>query len=143
MRPRPPFGSMLKGYQADWEGKRAAKEPEPKVVSKKAAKKKSERSTKHLAALRQLPCLACGCDPCGEAAHVRMGSQTGLGKKPSDYRAIPLCHEDHMLQHARGEEVWWAERGHTLEAVVAIAAQLERASPDVKRMRKVIDQARK
>lgn len=61
-----------------------------------------ERSGVYLKFIRRLPCCKCGIDPCGEAAHIRMGSaknnkrSTGIGEKPSDRYAIPLCHACHL-----------------------------------------------
>ncbi len=71
----------------------------------------------YLALIRQCPCLYCGMDPCGEAAHVRFasaafGKASGMQKKPEDKWAVPLCGEDHRIarhaQHNRGEEEFWA-----------------------------------
>ena len=50
----------------------------------------------YLARIRQLPCLDCGVDGFTEAAHVRMQSGAfnkhgGMGKKPEDRWALPLC----------------------------------------------------
>ena len=74
---------------------------------------KREREPDYLAQVRRCPCLACDNDPAGEAAHLRMansGSQkpiTGIGIRPDDSWALPLCNECHMEQHAIGEETFW------------------------------------
>lgn len=69
----------------------------------------------YLANIRRLPCLYCGMEA-SEAAHVRFasaafGKASGLGKKPEDRFAVPLCAEDHRLarhaQHNRNEEAFW------------------------------------
>lgn len=93
-----PYGSLLKTPG------------QPRKVGKivKATRQKDEA---HLALIRQLPCLCCG-KP-SEAAHVRMasaihGKQSGIGEKPSDMWALPLCHEHHMEQHREGENEFWA-----------------------------------
>lgn len=74
----------------------------------------------YLQAVRDCPCLYCGVDPCGEAAHVRMasaafGKSSGLGKRPDDKWALPLCRDDHLnarhAQHKRSEEAFWASLG--------------------------------
>jgi hypothetical protein len=66
--------------------------------------------------VRQMPCLYCGVEPSGEAAHVRLasaafGKSSGLGKKPDDRWALPLCPEEHRLarhaQHNRSEQAFW------------------------------------
>jgi hypothetical protein len=74
----------------------------------------------YLALIRQLPCLHCGMEPCYEAAHVRLasaafGKASGLGKKPPDRWALPLCPDHHRLardcQHNQGEQMFWARLG--------------------------------
>lgn len=75
---------------------------------------------KYLAEVRQLPCLYCGVEPCGEAAHVKyccaaFGMKNMLGKRVSDDRALPLCRDDHLnachAQHRGCEEAFWAKLG--------------------------------
>lgn len=75
-----------------------------------------DRDEAYLVMIRQLPCLHCTLEPCGEAAHVRRQSgvhnkRGGIGKKPADKWAVPLCHEHHMLQHSVGELQFWYELG--------------------------------
>ncbi len=98
-----PPGSLLKSITATTASRRVLAEP-------------SEGGDKYLALVRQLPCLKCGMSPC-EAAHVRFasaafGKTSGLGKKPSDRRAVPLCAGCHRLsrdaQHNQGERQFWA-----------------------------------
>ncbi|MCK1693669.1 hypothetical protein [Bradyrhizobium sp. 144] len=73
----------------------------------------------YLTQVRQLPCLKCGMEP-SEAAHVRFasaafGKTSGIGRKPRDADAVPLCAGCHRLdrdaQHSRGERMFWAELG--------------------------------
>ena len=59
-----------------------------------------------------------------EAAHVRMGTDGGMGMKPSDCYAVPLCERHHRRQHQIGEESFW--RGVD---PIKIAADLWRLSP--------------
>jgi hypothetical protein len=70
--------------------------------------------------VRQCPCLHCGMQPAGEAAHVRFSSgayhkASGLGMKPPDRWALPLCGEHHRLakdaQHSRNEREFWRALG--------------------------------
>jgi hypothetical protein len=78
-------------------------------------KRESERDEPYLALIRQLPCIRCGLEDCSEAAHVRMQSGTfnkkgGIGKKPADRWAIPLCGGPqgcHAEQHKIGEAIFW------------------------------------
>lgn len=75
---------------------------------------KPGRDEKHLAMIRQLPCIKCGKGP-SDAAHVRKasaehGKAPGI-MKPDDKWALPLCHEHHMEQHSQGENEFWARLG--------------------------------
>jgi hypothetical protein len=67
------------------------------------------RRPSYLAKIRLLPCVNCGQEPCGEAAHLRYVQHPGIGRKPSDKWATPLCHDCHMSQHSRGERIWWEQ----------------------------------
>lgn len=74
----------------------------------------------YLAMVRQLPCLKCGLEPAGEAAHVRLTSAAfhkhgGMGRKPADKWALPLdrgCHQiDSDALHRIGEYLFWHQLG--------------------------------
>lgn len=76
------------------------------------------RNEKHLQYIRSLPCCVCGDNTSTEAAHLRVGSinhdkpNTGMGEKPDDKWALPLCGRHHREQHAFGNELaWWASKG--------------------------------
>lgn len=95
----------------------------------------------HLVAIRALPCLRCGLDPCGEAAHVRLncaalGKRTAAGAKPDDRWAVPLCNSCHLTdrdaQHKVGELAFWRAVGMN---PLRVAQDLHRNSPDVVAMR--------
>lgn len=109
-----PPGSLLKRITATTASRRGLAEP-----------RGGDRA--YLALVRQLPCLKCGSEPC-EPAHVRFasaayGKASGLGKKPDDRWAVPLCAGDHLLardaQHNRNEQAFWAELGINPLAVAA------------------------
>lgn len=100
--PSPP-GSLFKGET-------------PKRTKKKdMGRAPRAHDAQHLEDVRQCPCLKCGIDPAGEAAHIRMTRDgkpiTGMGAKPDDKYALPLCHSDHMEQHRVGELAFWREVG--------------------------------
>jgi hypothetical protein len=65
----------------------------------------------YLALIRRCPCLACDTDPAGEAAHLRLTAPgkptTGIGIKPADVWALPLCPVCHRRQHSMGELLFW------------------------------------
>jgi hypothetical protein len=75
---------------------------------------------RYLASIRQLPCLKCGVDPCGAAAHLRLNSalhnkRQAMAKKPSSRWVTPLCAGCHTndpdAQHRIGEELFWTRIG--------------------------------
>jgi hypothetical protein len=45
-----------------------------------------------------------------EVAHVRIGSQAGVGQKPDDFRTVSLCRDCHAEQHRVGERTFWKDR---------------------------------
>ena len=98
----------------------------------------------YLAVVRQLPCLKCGLEPCGEAAHVRISSAAfhkrgGMRKKPDDRWALPLdrgCHvSDPDALHRRGEYIFWNELALN---PLLICERLYRQRGDLIAMRAVI-----
>lgn len=98
----------------------------------------------YLAMMRQLPCIKCGLEPCGEAAHVRLTSAAfhkrgGIGRKPEERWALPLdrgCHiSDPDALHRRGEYIFWAELGLN---PLLICERLYRQRGDLVAMRAII-----
>jgi len=74
---------------------------------KQQPRQQSDADPAYLAMVRQCPCLRCGQDPAGEAAHVRLNSAThgkfgAKGKKPSDKWALPLCGGPHGCHAEHG-----------------------------------------
>ena len=107
----------------------------------------AERDPVYLARVRQCPCLRCGADSAGEAAHLRMasgahGKASAIGKKPADRWALPLCAEHHRLtrraQHTVGERAFWSEIGVN---PLLIAERLFAQREDLVAMRAVVIQA--
>jgi hypothetical protein len=99
----------------------------------------------YLSRVRQLPCLYCGVDGFTEACHVRMQSGAfnkhgGMGKKPEDKWALPICSEHHRRQHAHpyGEAGFWIEVGIN---PLLVASRLYDARGDLVRMRAIAVQA--
>lgn len=122
-----PIGSLLKG------AKPAKSKPSP------AGRGPRQHDKDHLAAIRKCPCVVCGREPCGVAAHVRMSApgkpNPGVGAKPHDRYTVPLCDKHHKVQHGMGEAKFWQVTGID---VLALAAALFAASPDQDKMRKRI-----
>lgn len=105
----------------------------PPRIPKKPKRESRWRSPAHLAFIRSFACVACYSTIKIEAAHVRLGSGTGMSQKPDDYRALPLCggSEDgfggcHQLQHSRGERSFWDLVGIDPEEMIA---EFIKASP--------------
>ena len=80
----------------------------PKTLARRKARPKLHRQGQHLAFVRQLPCVACGKAAPSEAAHVRTGTDAGVGIKPADRYAVPLCVSCHAKQHRVGELTFWS-----------------------------------
>jgi len=104
------------------------------------------RNGDHLKFIRELPCLACGRrGPC-EAAHIRAGSNAGMGKKPRDSLAVPLCATCHAEQHNKwnGSEIdfWGRRMAEGVSDPIGVAGQLFRVSGDVERGYRAIAHAR-
>lgn len=72
-----------------------------------------QHDEKHLAFIRQLPCLICGNDIETQAAHIRFADDkagkryVGKQEKPDDIWTIPLCGKCHAHQHITNEREFW------------------------------------
>jgi hypothetical protein len=92
-----------------------------------------------LAFVRQLPCVACGNAAPSEAAHVRTGTDGGVGLKPADRYTVPLCTACHVKQHQIGELSFWS----TLRIdPVNVAFRLWTVSADLKAGERTVFRAR-
>lgn len=123
-----PLGSLLK---------RATLTPIARKVT-------TDQDEGYLELVRACPCLMCGMDPCGEAAHVRFasaafGKASGLQKRPPDRFALPVCGDDHRTarhaQHNRNEQEFWASLG--INSLVC-CAELYAQRTDLVAMRAVV-----
>jgi hypothetical protein len=99
------------------------------------------RDEAHLARIRRLPCMMCG--QAAEAAHVRLSCaevgkiNPGVGQKPDDRWAAPLCHKHHMQQHDMGdEEGFWIEVVGI--NVIALCLDLYGARDDEEEMLRIV-----
>ena len=81
----------------------------------------------HLKWVRGHECAVPVCDLTPiEAAHVRTGTDGGMGEKPSDWWSLPLCTECHKWQHTIGERRFEEATGIDMKK---IATELARRSP--------------
>lgn len=75
-----------------------------------------EEHGKHLAFIRELPCLITGLHPV-EAAHISYASPTygkrerGKGEKADDKWTVPLTPDMHREQHGGNEITFWRKHG--------------------------------
>ena len=80
----------------------------PHIVTHRKSKPDLRRQLHHLAFVHQLPCVACGKAAPSEAAHVRTGTDGGVGVRPGDRYAVWLCTACHAKQHRIGELTFWS-----------------------------------
>ena len=78
------------------------------MVARSKPKPEFRRHGQHLAFVKLLSCVACGKAAPSEAAHVRLGTDGGVGIKPSDRYSVSLCTSCHELQHRFGELRFWS-----------------------------------
>jgi hypothetical protein len=98
----------------------------PPRIKKEPKRERRWRSPAHLNFIRSFACCACHSEVKIEAAHVRIGSGTGIGQKPDDWRAVPLCGGSlssgsgcHQNQHTVGERSFWKAVKLDPEALIA------------------------
>ena len=124
--------------------RRRSAAPKAVVLSRPFRRRRLDKD--HKAAVSALCCLATyrrhGLLRFGvHVAHLRFSSahhgavNPGLQRKPDDCWTLPLCPEEHRLQHSMGEAAYWAELKLDPHA---IATALHQASPDPVAMTDVI-----
>jgi len=116
--------------------------PAPRIsrtVAHPKPKPEFRRRVQHLAFIRLLPCVACGKAAPSEAAHVRTGTDGGVGRKPGDRYAVPLCTACHAKQHRLGELTFWSALRID---PVNVALRLWTISADVKAGERTVFRAR-
>jgi hypothetical protein len=114
-------------------------------IPKKPKRSDRWKSQSHLTHVRKHACVNCGSITNIQAAHVRMGSGAGIGRKPDDWRAVPLCGGSpevegcHREQHRVGEPKFWglyeSLTGHDVEEVID---ELIRTSPKRREIEEVM-----
>ena len=123
--------------------------PAPRIPRSLTPRKSTpdlRRRVQHLAFVRQLPCVACGKAAPSEAAHVRTGTDGGVGVKPGDRYAVPLCAACHAKQHRIGELTFWSalriDPVNVALRLWTVSADLKAGERTVFRARQQIDLAR-
>lgn len=97
------------------------------------------RSQTHLRFVRGFQCAIPGCQGAPiEAAHVRILGGGGMGFKPADHDAAPLCSDHHRQQHTIGERTFWdtyaKASGQTVEQLIDAICK---ASPKAREIRDI------
>ena len=97
-------------------------------------KKVKRRCPSHTKWVGEHSCSVPGCGGLPiEVAHVRKGTDCGMGLKPSDKWTISLCREHHSEQHRVGEPVFEKKlKGPTMKE---LAAEFARRSPHKAKLR--------
>jgi hypothetical protein len=118
----------------------------PRTVARRKPAPNFRRRVQHLAFVRQLPCVACGKAAPSDAAHVRTGTDGGLGMKPGDRYAVPLCTTCHAKQHRIGELIFWSalriDPPNVATRLWTISADIKAGERTVFRARQQIDLAK-
>jgi hypothetical protein len=100
----------------------------PKRIPKQRSRSLRWRSPAHCTYIRGYCCCICGSQTNIAAAHVRLGSHTGVGQKPDDWRTVPLCDGPnanidcqlgcHNRQHIVGEQTFWEDAKRDPEELI-------------------------
>lgn len=107
----------------------------PRRIPKQRNRSDRWHSPAHCNFVRSHECCVPGCAgrPI-EVAHLRNGTDAGMGRKASDWFTISLCRDCHAEQHRIGEPSF-----QTLHAIDmhALAAEFAAASPKAAEIRRV------
>jgi len=99
----------------------------PHLRPKPVRKSTSRTCAGHRAWVRRHSCSVRGCRRTPiECAHVRIGTDGGMGMKPSDKWAISLCQVHHMEQHRIGEAAFQLK--HSM-CTISLAREFAARSP--------------
>lgn len=98
----------------------------PQRIQKAKKPDKRFRSPSHLKFVREHSCCVCGATFRIEAAHVRTGTDGGMGMKSGDYWVISLCATHHSEQHNIGEALF--EKKHGID-MKSLAREFVKRSP--------------
>lgn len=85
-------------------------------VTSRRTKRQRAGGKDHLAFIRSLPCVVTGRTDNVEAAHISYADPQygklgrGKGQKEDDCWTLPLCRDEHNIQHQSDEGLYWAVR---------------------------------
>jgi hypothetical protein len=116
-----------------------------------ATQRRAERegnSAAYLAAIRQLPCCACGAPSPSDAHHLKAGTgERGMAMKATDRYAVPLCRGPEGCHTGVGgvesvgsknETAWFAVRGVKPLLLAARLWASWTARKDVSELRRIV-----
>lgn len=106
----------------------------PRRIPKQKNRSERWRSAKHCNFVRDHECCVPGCQARPiEVAHLRVGTDAGMGRKASDFYTISLCKFHHTGdQHNVGERSFEKKHGIDLHA---LAAEFAEKSPKAAEIR--------
>jgi hypothetical protein len=106
------------------------------------------RADDHRKWVKLLPCLGCGARPPSDPAHLRFNEadpifKGAMGKRPPDWRIVPLCRRCHDLEENKGKLTFWGDcMSKGISDPIAVAERLRRISGDTQRGFDAIGHAR-
>lgn len=96
-------------------------------------------SKEHLALIRQLPSCVSGRTPC-DPHHLQVKGERGMGLRARDKWCVPLTRDEHDHLHSvgsRNELAWF--KAHGIENPYKLAQALWKASPNLQKMKDVVE----
>ena len=115
----------------------------PSRIAKKRNRSERWRSPAHCNFVRSHHCVVPGCKNMPiEVAHIRLGSDAGMSRKPSDFYTISLCgglDGHHAEQHRIGEPSFAAKHKIDLHE---LAAEFAAESPKAQEIRHIRQERR-
>lgn len=108
----------------------------PPRLTRKQNRTARWKSPAHCNFVRDHHCVV-PCSPARpiEVAHVRSGSDGGMGRKPSDWFTVSLCRDHHSEQHNIGEASFEQRHGIDLHELADAFAKASPKAPDIRRER--------
>lgn len=113
----------------------------PRILPERLKKARAQKDVRscpgHRAWVRKHRCSVPGCvSLLIECAHIRTGTDGGVGLKPSDCWTISLCRSHHGEQHDIGEPAFETMYGLDL---IALALEFARQSPHATSLKALAD----
>jgi hypothetical protein len=102
------------------------------------------KDNKHREWIASLPCCVTGVQGQTQCAHLRAGTNAGMGMKSHDYFCVPLSWQEHDKQHKfPGGEIGYWEQFGGIDKAKALANALHVKSGDTDYAYKLLARFRK